>query len=178
MRLSFRLSKRDLVSLHKQVSRRLTIIAKANSKLFVANCVAWIPMGIACATYFAMYRKYPDISHDLNVVLAVIAVSGISLWASVAYKQRIYREAILAENGWLLTEQTFEAQPECLSIENHTVRASYRWTAFIDCAEDETNLYLFIDNAQALILPKAAVGSDERLAQIRSWSQIETKEHQ
>ncbi|MCA3037925.1 MAG: YcxB family protein [Rhodocyclaceae bacterium] len=35
--------------------------------------------------------------------------------------------------------------------------------------EDDHNMYLFIDNAQAFVLPKGMFDSSESLAQLRTW---------
>jgi len=172
VRFSFKLSKQDLAIFHKLANRRLTAISKANSKLLVANLIAWIPLGIAMAAYAAMYRKYPDLTHDLNVVLAAVVSGGVLLVLSMLYKQHIYRSAVLSEDGWFLADQTIEADSEGLKIESATSRASYKWSSFVHSAEDARNFYLFVDNAQALIAPKAAVGSPDQLAQFRSWSRI------
>lgn len=172
MRFSFKLSKQDLASFHKIANRRLTAIAKANSRLFVANLIAWIPLGMAMASYAAMYRKYPDLTHDLNVVLAAIVIGGVLLFVSMLYKQRIYRHAALPEDSWFFANQTIEADSEGISIESASARALYKWSSFVYSVEDEHNFYLFIDNAQALVIPKSAVGSLDQLAQFRSWSRI------
>ena len=172
VRFSFRLSKQDLAAFQKLANRRLTVIAKANPKLLVANLIAWIPLGIAIAAYAAMYRKYPDLTHDLSIVLAAVVLGAVLLVLSMIYKQHIYRGAVLSEDGWFLTEQTIDADSEGLKIENPTSRSSYKWTSFVHSAEDSSNLYLFLDNAQALIIPKSAIGSPEQLAQFRSWSRV------
>ena len=96
MRFSFKLSKQDLVAFQKLANKRLTVISKANPKLLVANLIAWIPLGIAMAAYAAMYRKYPDLTHDLTVVLVAVVAGAMLLVVSMLYKQHIYRSAVLS----------------------------------------------------------------------------------
>ena len=124
------------------------------------------------AAYAAMYRKYPDLTHDLNVVLAAVVAGGVLLVVSILYKRHIYRSAVLSEEGWFLTEQTIDADSEGLKIENPNSRSCYRWASFVHSGEDATNLYLFLDNAQALIVPKSALGSPEEVTRFRSWLRI------
>lgn len=120
-----------------------------------------------------MYRKYPELTHDLNVVLASVVVGGVLLVISVLYKQRIYRNAVLSGDDWFFADQTIEADSDGLNIATVKSRATYKWSSFVHSAEDERNSHLFIDNAQALIVPKAAMSSTDQLAQFRSWSRID-----
>jgi len=172
VRFSFTLAKQDLTAFHKLANRRLTKVSKANSKLLLANLIAWIPLGIALAAYTAMYRKYPELSHDLNVVAGAIVVGGLLLVASMMYKQYLYRSAVISQDGWFFKPQTMEADSEGLRIENETSRSLYRWSAFSHGAEDASNLYLFLDNAHAIIIPKSALGSPDEVAQLKSWSRV------
>jgi hypothetical protein len=169
MRLSFVLSKSDLTALHKIINRRLTALSGANSKLFFSNLFVWLPIGIAIATYGALYRKYPELSDDLTVVALAFSCGVALLVAAIFYKQHLYRNVMLSEHSWFLAPQTFELGPESLNVEGSYGSANYRWTSFIHYEEDNLNLYLFIDNAQALVLPKTAIGSSEQLSQIKSW---------
>src|SRR5271156_4551582 len=149
MIFTFKLSTQDLASFQKLVNRRLTIIAKANSKLFVANIIAWIPLGYAMASCARIYRKYPEITHDLNEVLASVVVGIVLLIICMLYKRYLYRNAVRSQDTF--SEQTMEADSEGIKLECAVSRGSYKWSAFIHSTEDTSNIYLFLDNTQALI---------------------------
>lgn len=172
MTYSFRLTREDFIQFHKVVARRLTRIGNASSKLLLANLIAWLPLGLALATCWAMYRKYPEASHDLNVVFGSVAAAAVLLIASFLYRRTLYWRAVLHDDGWFLAEQTVEADERGLTIQAAHSRSTYEWDAFVDRAEDESNLYLFIDNASALIVPKAAIGPVEEVSRFRAWSGI------
>jgi hypothetical protein len=117
MRYVFTLTHGDFVALHRLITRRLTTLAKANPKLFLVNLLVWTPLGIAFAAYAALFRKYPEISHDLSVVaLAVLLGVGLMIAAGF-YKQRIHHRSLLSSNSWFLKQQTVD-------LDSHRLRAT------------------------------------------------------
>lgn len=169
MHSSFTLTNHDFVALQKVITCRLTQLSRANSKLFVSNLFTWIPIGIAFSGYATLFRKYPEMAYDLSVV-AVAFCTGVALMVAVMFfKQRIYRRVMLPPESWFLSEQTVDIDSGGLGAKGAYGVVHYPWSSFRHLAEDDKNLYLFIDNAQAFVLPKAAVGSPEQLAQVKAW---------
>ena len=170
MQFSFKLSWQDSKPFMKVANRRLTAIAKANPKLFVAYLVAWIPIGFAVAAYAAMYSEYPELTHDLNVVAVAVVVGAVLLVASNVFKQFLYQGASIAENGAFLVTQTVDADAKTICFSSSFGTHTYPWDCFIHRAEDAGHIYLFIDNAMALIIPKRFIDSPEKLAELRRWA--------
>jgi len=173
VQFSVRLQRSDWLVFNKAVNQRLTKLAKANSKLLVANLVAWIPLGFAMAAYSAMYREHPGLSHDLNVVLVVVVLGIVLLAASFLLKSRIYRRVSLSEHGSALVEHAFKATDQSLIVSGPFGNTSFTWDCFLDREERDGVIYLFIDNAQALVIPTLVLASEEDLAQLREWSGVE-----
>lgn len=169
MRCSFALSRADFIALQKVVDRHLSQLSGANTKHLFSTLFIWIPLGFAFAAYAAMYRKHPEMSYDLTVVIIAFCIGVVLMIAGAIYKQRIYRKTMLSPASWFLSEQTVEIDPNGLSAEGTYGKAHYPWPSFLCLVEDESNLYLFIDNAQAFVLPKAALGSSEHIAQVKEW---------
>ena len=67
-----------------------------------------------------------------------------------------------------MTEQSLEASAEGLVIETAVSRAVWEWKAFIDSVEDESYLFLLLDNVHAIVVPKRALEAGQ-LKQVRSW---------
>lgn len=169
MHCSFTLTSADFIALHAIIQRRLTQLSSANSKLFFSNLVVWVPLGIAFAAYAALFQKYPGLSRELAVV-AVAFVVGVALMiAGSIFKQRIYRKVMLAPDSWFLSEQSVEMSPADFVARGTYGEVRYPWASFRHLAEDERNLYLFIDNSQAFVLPKAALASVDQVAQVKAW---------
>ena len=64
---------------------------------------------------------------------------------------------ILAANGAFLAPQAIEATENGLIVKSTIARSEVAWSAFIGKASDAKNHYLFIDVAQALIIPREVV---------------------
>jgi hypothetical protein len=171
---SFRLSRPDLIAFHKVANRRMKEVTGANLRLSVANLIAWIPLGIAILAYVGLYRSYPEATLELSIVVAWAALGLVLVACFFVYKARLTRRAWLSDDGWFLSEQAVDADAEGLSIRTARGNTSFfRWTAFVHRAEDGANLYLFVDNAQAVVIPKSALGSGEDAAQFRAWSGLQ-----
>lgn len=173
IRFTVKLDKEGWLSFSKVVNRRLTRLAKANSKLFIVNLMAWIPLGFAMAAYSAMYRKYPFLTEDLNVVGGAIVVGAVLLVISLVFRNRIYRKVMVAENGSALAEHEFAASPTELHVTGPFGSTVYPWGCFIDHIEENKVVYLFTDNSQALVIPLCNVGAEEEVALLREWINAE-----
>lgn len=169
MQCTFTLSRTDHASLHRVINRRLCHLSGANAKLFISNLFIWIPLGIGVASYAALFRKYPDMSHDLMLVAVAFAVGAGLMVANAFFKQRIFHGVLLSPESWFLCEQTVALDSNGLAAKGAYGEVRYPWSSFQHLSDDNRNLYLFVDNAQALVIPKAAFGSDDQIAQIRAW---------
>jgi hypothetical protein len=172
MKITVKLNQNDFVPYLRIVNRRLAELSKANSKLFISNVIVWIFLGIAVAAYSSLYRKYPYTFYDLNVVVIFLGVGVLFKVADLYYKQNLYRKVMFSQQGSFLEEQSIEMNADGMNISGSHKNSSYSWPAFIHFAEDTMNLYLFIDNAQAIILPRDALGSIENIAQVKAWLKV------
>lgn len=176
IKFTVKLDKKEWNSFSKVVNRRLTRLAKANSKLFVINLLAWIPLGFALAAYTAMYRKYPFLNEDLNVIGGSIILGAVLLVLSLVFRNIIYRNVVVAKNGSALAEHEFTAGPAELHVSSPFGSAAYPWSCFIDNVEEGNVVYLFTDNTQAIVIPLSNVGSEQEVGLLREW--INTKQPQ
>lgn len=168
VRFSVQLTKQDFDALHNVVRQRLIGVARANGVLLGTNILAWTALALAGAAFIGMYRDHPELTFDLSVV-AVFILGGAMLFAvGIAFQQRVYRRAALSDCGAFMTEQSLEASAEGLVIETAVSRAVWEWKAFIDSVEDESYLFLLLDNVHAIVVPKRALEAGQ-LKQVRSW---------
>jgi YcxB-like protein len=105
-------------------------------------------------------------------VVAAFFCLGIALMvAGAIFKQHVYRRVMLSPDGWFLAEQSVELSSDGLSATGTYGEARYTWRAFRHLMEDDANLYLFVDNGHAFVLPKAALGSSDQVSQVKKWLQ-------
>jgi hypothetical protein len=169
MRVSFALTDRDYFALRAVTNRRLTQLASANVKLFFSSLFAWIPLGIAAAGYVRLYRQHPELANQLALIAGALAIGVILLVANAAYKRNLYNKVLLARSSWMFSEQTYEINADGIRTEGSYGSSSYKWSSFTYTTEDHLNLYFFLDNGHALLLPKSAITSPDQLAQIKTW---------
>lgn len=169
MRFSFTVTDKDIQALRTATNRRLAELARANGKLFFSNLVTWFPLGIAIAAYGSLYRQHPELAHDLSVIAGTFLFSVVLLMANGWYKRHLYDKVMLAKDSWFFSEQTVEITAESLRTEGRYGSSNYKWSAFTFVAEDHANIYLFVDNGHALLLPKSVFTSPEQLVQLKAW---------
>jgi hypothetical protein len=169
MRFTFTLTVRDIHALRAVTNRRLTNLASANSKLFFSTLFTWIPLGVAGAAYGSFYRQHPELAHDLKVIAGALLVSIVLFMFNAWYKRHLYNKVLLAKDSWVFSEQTFEITAEGLKTEGTYGSSNYKWPAFIFTTEDQANVYLFVDNGHALVLPKSVFTSPEQLTHLKTW---------
>ena len=169
MHISFTLNKQDSIALQKVVGQRLTELSGQNSKLYFANIVAWIPIGVSLSAVATLYRSYPDLTSQLTIAISSLITGAFLLSTVKYYREFTCRKILAATDGWFFSEQKISLDENGISANALHCSAQYRWSSFRHLTEDERNLYLFVDNAQALILPKHALRSPDAIQQIKSW---------
>lgn len=125
IRFTVKLDKKEWTSFSKVVNRRLTSLAKANSKLFVINILAWIPLGYTLAAYMAMYRKYSLLNEELNAFGGSVVLGAVLLVLSLVFRNRIYSKVVVSKNGSTLAEHEFTAGPAELHVSGPFGSANY-----------------------------------------------------
>lgn len=159
--ITFRLSEDDVVALHRAIWRRLQRIAKANSKKLLFDFVAWFPIGIFVMGFVELYRRNPQLAFDLYLIGGSLVLGVAAMIVGHVYLQRRYVRALRAPDSWFFENQMLEVQPDGIRTSGAYGESLFRWSAFRGLEEDEHRLLLFVDNAQALVLPKMALGSHE-----------------
>jgi hypothetical protein len=169
IRFNVKLDREDWRSFSKVVSRRLARLAKGNSTLFFMNTAAWIPLGIALATYSRMYTRYDFLTGDLKTLGGSVVLGAGLLVLSLMVRNRILRRVIVADNGSALAEHEFVAGPTELHVSGSFGRAVYPWSCFLDRFEVGNVIYLFTDNVQAVVIPLRKVGTEKDVELLRGW---------
>jgi hypothetical protein len=173
VKLTYTLSPSDVLELNKIVYQRLAAKARTAKNIagpLALNILAWMGIAYAAATYVSLRRKHPDLSSDLNELLVSFAVGVVLLIVGQLYQQRRLRESAFSEKIWLCAPQSLSATEGYLDVATDGASTRYDWSRFIECIEDRTKLYLFLDLSYAVVVPKSAVGRSEELDQFRVWA--------
>lgn len=175
MTATFRLAQEDLKALQRVVQRRIWSISRANSRMFLFNLVAWVPIGIFLAASAALYRQNPGLAGDLKFIFGALAVGSAAVVAGQLYWRRCLGRSLAATDSWFFQNQQIELTPEGISQKAAYGESFYRWSAFTSVVEDSDRLFLFLDNAQALVLPKSVVGSQEAVEELKAQVSVSAR---
>jgi hypothetical protein len=158
MEIEFSLKREEYEEFVKAAYARISRISKASGKMFVVNIVVWIFFGIGFAGIIHFYEEYQnlDFAH-LNIALIAWLIGVLGFMAANIFQQKLFLKHSINENGRMLKAQKVQISEQCLTYQTNDCVQTYEWEA-IQELEESKNLYCFyIDNNQALLVPKRIV---------------------
>ena len=126
----------------------------------------WLFVGLAISTYLRVYERALEHRGPLVVAGGLIALAAVGFILAQVASGRMVQKYLLRDNGSLLSPQTITLDDEGLAVVTLQGLGSSRfaWAAFIGRAEDERNVYLFLEPSYGFIVPRAAIsGAGEEL---------------
>lgn len=157
MPTTFTLTATDFMRLQKMVAKRFRGKTGPFSLQFVLRVLVWLCIGLAGATYARVMREYPELSQPLVTVAILLVVALIAIVAMPYVAQASLRKVMLAPNGAFLSPQTVSLSSTSVHVSSATGTTEVPWSGVLAREEDEANYYLFIDEMQALVLPRTAM---------------------
>ncbi|MDF1587259.1 YcxB family protein [Marinimicrococcus flavescens] len=164
----FQLAEEDRSALMRIARRRVAAAPGAGFRLGIANALAWAPLGMAVIAFADLYGQDGISVVQLNVIAGLIATWVCGTLAVSLYQRRLLADAALPRGGRFFERQTLRAEENGLEMCSAGAKSFYRWTAFSSVAEDKARLFLFLDVAEAIVVPKAALASAEREQALKS----------
>ncbi|MDX6751249.1 YcxB family protein [Geminicoccaceae bacterium 1502E] len=158
----------DRSALMKIARARVAAASGASFRLGVANALAWAPLGMAVIAFANLYGQDGISVLQLNLIAGLTATWARGTLAVSLYQRRLLADAALPHGGRFFGQQTLRADEDGLKTSSPSVDSFYRWTAFTSVAEDKARLFLFLDVAEAIVVPKAALASAERVQALKS----------
>ena len=158
MEIEFALNRKEYEEFVNAAYARIFRIGKSSSKMFVLNMVVWIFFGVGFAGLFHFYEQYChlDLAH-LNVALCSILIGVIGFLGTRVYLKKLFFKNSVHDNGRMLKPQKLQISEQGLKFQTNDCVQSYSWPSIQDF-EESKNLYCFyLDNNQALLVPKRSV---------------------
>lgn len=155
MKFTLKLDKTDYLAFNRFTITQLPFTKKDKWISILYNVIDGALFGCVLLVLYKLYdSKYNDESFLLNLLSAILAAVFIlgRLWRY--YSKKIYSKALLNDNGSILRQRNFEILESGIKQEDEFGSGHYTWKAFMSLQEDSHSLYLFIDNAMALVFPK------------------------
>jgi hypothetical protein len=158
MKATFTLTEVDLTRLQNVVVKRVRAKTGVFSWPFALRVIVWMCIGFGGSASVRIMRQHPEISGPLVTVAVVTIIALLTLIALPYVAQASVCKHLLLPNGAFLSPQTVQFSEISLHISLATGKTEETpWTAMLARDEDESNYYLFVDAAQAFILPRSAM---------------------
>jgi hypothetical protein len=174
MQATFTLAPADLTRMLKMLRPRLLRLAGRKVLSITINIVAWIGLGLAASAWWALFKKYPRLAPEL-IILAAGLLGGLAILLLLdLYSRNLINRILVAPGGIFLREQTVRIDEQGVRLVTEYSERHYQWPAFLGLEEDAVNVYLLLDNADCVIVPKLTLGTLE-VANLRAWVRAESK---
>lgn len=173
MEIEFTLKREEYEEFVKAAYSRISRISKSSGKMFTANIMVWVFFGLGFAGVIHFYEKYQylDFSH-LNIAFLAILIGVSGFIAANIFQQKMFIKHSIDENGRMLKPQKLEISERGLTYKTADCVQSYEWAAIQDL-EETKNLYCFyIDNNQALLIPKRSVTETGKTKEFQRYANI------
>ena len=119
----------------------------------VLGFILWVAIAIGLLSTFSFYRSAPEYRTDILIIIAYILIVA-AIFITIRFYRNLRFNAIrCSENGIFLTSKTIEFADNCIVFSSKYGEQRYAYECFFDYVVHRRNIYLFIDNFQALIIP-------------------------
>lgn len=173
MQKTFVLSRDDFAEIHKRTLARarahLRRGAAAQRQRLAATpprwwqkVIVWFVVAWIAFAYFRWAGAVPHFGTHVAAAMAGAAVGVIAVLALARRGSRKLCQAMVADDGWFLSPQTIEVTDACIKQRSVAALTRWRWEGFRRREESPTLIFLFVDNAVCLVLPKAGLSADAR----------------
>ena len=159
METTYALTRDDFARFQKILARRF----KRRTSLYSVNSLIliffWMFVGMAGASYLQLLERFPAQAGSLYLFGAFVVLAVVALLGLATVQRSSMRKQMLLPDGAFLSSQTIRVTETALCIETERLRSQLGWSAIVGVEQDTFNYYLFIDAAQAIIVPKAAAST-------------------
>lgn len=172
MKVSFSLDENDYREFARYAVKRINETANIRSQL---STLAWAYYIFPFLAVVAVYYFWSD-NRDLPLGHLYAAIVFVALWALTAHLHQARASSLQLKHftsptGFFRQHQELVADNSGVVIEKETSKQTFDWAAITHVHESERLVFLHLDNAQALLIPTRAFGSDSEIQQFMALLQ-------
>lgn len=153
--IHFRLTHADYQRLSQRVYRRWPRRWRWASQSYCV--IAGMGFGAVGALYLRLHERLPWVPPLYAVVGVLAVVTWVFTFAVPLVLPRLAMRLAWREDGNFLLPQTLRFDEQGLAFDGARMSTRLAWSQVLARDEDVHNVYLFVDAAQAFIVPKAAL---------------------
>ncbi len=155
--LTFQLTADDLLRLHKIATRRQRRQLRLRPVAFFLSMLAGACIGFAASLLLRIAQSDPAVTLAIRIAIAAVAVGCLLFILAPHVERRYSLRRLFSRSRAVMTPCTLELKPDAIASQLGGVQPTIPWRALVAREEDDVNLYLFIDAANALVVPRAAI---------------------
>lgn len=161
MKKKFELSRNEFEEFIQLAYSRMSLIGQGDKKMLVVKIFIWvfIIMGFAGIIWFHLENEGLNLMR-LNLSLVFFGIGLLGIVAFGIYQREYYRHYSLHESGHILKEQTVIITKTGIHFETVNTKQFYLWSAIQTVETSKHLICLYIDNNQALLVPKTIFNSE------------------
>lgn len=166
----FTLNRSDFAELQKRITANAkaqlrrqagaTATSSATWSQIVGKAVVWFALALSVFTLLRWADSMPRAGTYVAVAGAGAVLGLAAFWALAIAGAGRLREAMIADDGWFLSPQSIEVREDCIEQRSKAATTQWHWAGFIKREESATLVFLFLDHAVCLVVPKAILTTD------------------
>lgn len=162
---SINVTKKNYLDYSNFAIKRLSDPNNKKSAGLLKNIIVWCVLTVAIMTVFQMKPiSFANFHWPSALATAFpFVVAAIAFFINV---QKFKRLAIPKNNGLMLGNRTIEFNREGLTDTNELGVSFYKWRAVEDVVENEGNIYIFVDNLLAQIIPAESFNTEQERVEL------------
>lgn len=154
MEIEFTLSRKEYEEFVCAAYAKIARIGKINTKMFVANIIAWIFVGAGFTGVLRFYETANIQSFkDLTIGLALLLIGALAVFAVSIFKNKLYLHHSIGKNGRMLRPQKVQLSENGIKFSTSDCEQMYSWNVIQKQQKTKNLVCLYIDNNQALLIP-------------------------
>lgn len=134
---------------------------------FILFFLFWILIAIGLLILISFYIDAQEYRSGVNLILVYTVLVGLLIWGASARRISRCRKIAYSVDGFFLAEKEIEITDEGIFFTSKYVSNRYSYEAISDIVVSQKNIYLFVDNFQAIIIPKE-ICDEKQVASMKS----------
>lgn len=147
--LTIRYDHEDWLKFQAWLEKAIPKSVKSNQDHFLVNLIIWAFIAAGAMWLFRQTSHF-----HLPSAAYTTALCGLMFYAYIRYMMRLRKAFAPSEHGSFLGTHHFSFNDEGIQTEGRNYRCHHQWSAIQRLERDNGLIMLFVDTANALILPE------------------------
>jgi hypothetical protein len=154
---AFALAPADFDRLMKVFRRRVRRGRRLPQAVFFVRLLSGASIVASMGIFVWLVQENEELARPLETLIGLLFFAIAVALAAPLVSQALVRSRIVSQRGEFLAPRAIEFSESGLVIVSTLRRTEIRWEGVLAREEDAANYYLFIDEIQAVVVPRSSV---------------------